>query len=194
MPPHAWKIEPICRRLTRSATQWCRLRLQEGCKHAGGRPDLLHSTLALTLCRRHTFGLVCGCLHDHPEFRVGSAIPVVESGTSDHVLSERVIATSQPRTPSVAPSRPRERIWVGRSLAGDCLRQRLQGQRPGYKRWHTRLRRGSSSYEVQLRWGAGGAMHEFVIRVLRLVVGPTIFGFALSLCALLFGICLEWRG
>jgi len=36
-------------------------------------------------------------------------------------------------------------------------------------------------------------MHEFVIRVLRLVVGLTIFGLALSLCALLFGIFLEWR-
>ena len=36
-------------------------------------------------------------------------------------------------------------------------------------------------------------MHEFVISVLRLVVGLTIFGFALSLCVLFFGIFLPWR-
>jgi hypothetical protein len=36
-------------------------------------------------------------------------------------------------------------------------------------------------------------MHEFVISVLRLVVGLTIFGFALSLCALFFGIFFPWR-
>ena len=36
-------------------------------------------------------------------------------------------------------------------------------------------------------------MHAFVIRVLRLVVSLTIFGFALSLGALLFGIYPRWR-
>ncbi len=35
-------------------------------------------------------------------------------------------------------------------------------------------------------------MHEFVIRVVRLVTGLAIFGFALTLCAFSFGILLPW--
>ena len=36
-------------------------------------------------------------------------------------------------------------------------------------------------------------MHESGIRVLRHVFGLTVFGVALSLCDLLFGIFLPWR-
>jgi hypothetical protein len=35
-------------------------------------------------------------------------------------------------------------------------------------------------------------MHQFILEVARLVIGLMIFGFALFLCALFFGIFFPW--
>ena len=77
---------------------------------------------------------------------------------------------------------------LARGSSPPTLARALHWVQVGIRDFAEVVRRAGSNFS-----GGGGVMHESGSRVLRHVVGPTVFGVALSLCAFLVGSFLPWR-